>query len=85
MGDENRTSAKRRMPVSVALALASFTGLAVALVPAIARAQQSGSGATDPSNFASIVVNPPVSGTGFTFTNGVLTPELGLEFRVRIP
>jgi len=33
----------------------------------------SGAGATDPSNFGSIVVDPPVSGTSFTFTNGVLT------------
>jgi len=33
----------------------------------------SGAGATDPSNFGSMVVNPPVSGTSFTFTNGVLT------------
>ena len=33
----------------------------------------SGAGATDPSNFTSLVVNPPVSGTSFTFTNGVLT------------
>jgi len=33
----------------------------------------SGSGATDPSNFETIVVEPPVSGTSFTFTNGVLT------------
>jgi autotransporter-associated beta strand protein len=33
----------------------------------------SGTGATDPSNFGSIVVNPPVSGTSFTFTNGILT------------
>ncbi len=33
----------------------------------------SGAGATDPSNFGSLVVNPTVSGTSFTFTNGVLT------------
>jgi autotransporter-associated beta strand protein len=33
----------------------------------------SGAGATDLSNFGSIVVNPPMSGTNFTFTNGVLT------------
>ena len=33
----------------------------------------SGGGATDPSNFGSIVVSPTVSGTSFTFTNGVLT------------
>ena len=33
----------------------------------------SGAGATTLGNFGSIVVNPPVSGTSFTFTNGVLT------------
>ncbi|MEY4386138.1 MAG: hypothetical protein RLY20_1421, partial [Verrucomicrobiota bacterium] len=33
----------------------------------------SGAGATTPGNFGSLVVNPPVSGTSFTFTNGVLT------------
>lgn len=33
----------------------------------------SGPGSTDPSNFGSIVVDPPVSGTSFTFTNGILT------------
>lgn len=33
----------------------------------------SGAGATDPSNFGGIVVSPAVSGTSFTFTNGILT------------
>ena len=33
----------------------------------------SGTGATNASQFSSLVVNPTVSGTSFTFTNGVLT------------
>ena len=33
----------------------------------------SGAGATSASQFSSLVVNPSVSGTSFTFTNGVLT------------
>jgi hypothetical protein len=36
-----------------------------------------GSTATDPSNFGSIAVNPPVAGLSFTFTNGVLTAVVG--------
>jgi len=33
----------------------------------------SGTGATNASQFSSLVINPTVSGTSFTFTNGVLT------------
>ena len=33
----------------------------------------SGTGATNASQFSSLIVNPTVSGTSFTFTNGVLT------------
>lgn len=33
----------------------------------------SGAGATEPSNFDSLIVSPAVNGTSFTFTNGILT------------
>ncbi len=37
----------------------------------------SGIGATNTSNFGSVVVSPAMSGTSFTFTNGVLTAAVG--------
>ena len=37
----------------------------------------SGAGAANPGNFGNLIVSPTVSGTSFTFTNGVLTAAVG--------